>query len=421
MTHEYRRIAPMAQTYPASNIRKMFNLALDYPEAVKLTVGEPDFNTPEHIKAAGIRAIENNNTRYVANAGIPELRSAIARKYSGRWDRRASARERHGLLRCHGGVDLRPRRHRLSGRRGHHPRSQLPELHGSGPPPRRDGCVGSCAGGQRLQAPCRGSPGRHHRQNRGRDHQQPRSNPLGSVMDRAELEQIADLADEHGFTIISDEVYDQIIFDDAVFTSIAEVRPDFDRFLAVGSFSKTYAMTGWRCGFVIGGEDLIAPMSLLQEGLTSSLPGFVQEAAIAAIEGPQTDVGMMVASYAERREILIDRINAIDGLQRHPPRSHLLCLRQRQGVGTEFLGTRDSATGEPQPGHDSRLRLRTRRRRLPAPDIRRLTRDDQRRMRPAGGIRRVAVSCLSPSYPNLHDTAACTTLLQVQVAGAGTL
>ncbi|MDN5635711.1 MAG: aminotransferase class I/II-fold pyridoxal phosphate-dependent enzyme, partial [Brevibacterium sp.] len=106
-----------------------------------------------------------------------------------------------------------------------------------------------------------------------------------------------------------------MVFDDAVFTSIAEVRPDFDRFLAIGSFSKTYAMTGWRCGFVIGGEDLIAPMSLLQEGLTSSLPGFVQEAAIAAIEGPQTDVGMMVASYAERREILIDRINAIDGLR----------------------------------------------------------------------------------------------------------
>ncbi|MGO1362632.1 MAG: pyridoxal phosphate-dependent aminotransferase, partial [Brevibacterium aurantiacum] len=91
MTHEYRRIAPMAQTYPASNIRKMFNLALDYPEAVKLTVGEPDFNTPAHIKAAGIRGIENNQTRYVANAGIPPLRTAIAAKYAGRWNREVTA------------------------------------------------------------------------------------------------------------------------------------------------------------------------------------------------------------------------------------------------------------------------------------------------------------------------------------------
>ena len=87
MTSSHSRISPMAATYPASSIRKMFNLALDFPDAVKLTVGEPDFNTPEHIKAAGIRAIENDNTRYVANAGIPELRQAIARKYSARWNR----------------------------------------------------------------------------------------------------------------------------------------------------------------------------------------------------------------------------------------------------------------------------------------------------------------------------------------------
>src|SRR5699024_10265971 len=66
------------------------------------------------------------------------------------------------------------------------------------------------------------------------------SNPLGSVMDRAEVERLADLADEHGFTIISDEVYDEMVFDDAEFTSIAEARADFDRFLAIGSFSKTY-------------------------------------------------------------------------------------------------------------------------------------------------------------------------------------
>src|SRR5690625_292256 len=81
------RISPMAATYPASSIRKMFNLALDFPDAVKLTVGEPDFTTPEHIKAAGIRGIENDNTRYVANAGTPELRQALAEKYSGRWGR----------------------------------------------------------------------------------------------------------------------------------------------------------------------------------------------------------------------------------------------------------------------------------------------------------------------------------------------
>src|SRR5699024_2184544 len=84
MTGTPSRISPMAATYPASSIRKMFNLALDFPDAVKLTVGEPDFTTPEHIKAAGIRGIENANTRYVANAGTPALRQALAGKYPGR-------------------------------------------------------------------------------------------------------------------------------------------------------------------------------------------------------------------------------------------------------------------------------------------------------------------------------------------------
>ncbi|WP_260848165.1 pyridoxal phosphate-dependent aminotransferase [Brevibacterium aurantiacum] len=303
----------MAANYPASDIREMFNLALDFPDAVKLTVGEPDFTTPEHIKAAGIRAIENNNTRYVANAGIPELRSAIARKYSARWDRGigpGNVMVSFGAMEALTfalDVTVSPGEeviipdpsfpnylgqvHRLGG-----VAVSVPVLEDNGFKLRAEDVRAAIS--DKTAAVIINSP----------------SNPLGSVMDRAELEQIAELADEHGFSVISDEVYDEMVFDDAVFTSIAEVDPGFDKFLAIGSFSKTYAMTGWRCGFVIGSEDLIAPMSLLQEGLTSSLPGFVQEAAVAAIEGPQTAVEMMVASYAERREILIDRINAIDGL-----------------------------------------------------------------------------------------------------------
>lgn len=313
MTRQYRRISPVAENYPASDIRKIFNLVLDFPDAVKLTVGEPDFNTPEHIKAAGIRAIENNNTRYVANAGIPELRSAIARKHSGRWDRGIGP---ENVMVTFGAMEALTFALEVTVAAGEEviiPDPSFPNYRGQihrlggvavSVPVREDNDFKlraddiRAAISDKTAAVLINSP----------------SNPLGSVMDRAELEQIADLADEHGFTVISDEVYDEMVFDDAVFTSIAEVRPEFDRFLAIGSFSKTYAMTGWRCGFVIGSEDLIAPMSLLQEGLTSSLPGFVQEAAVAAIEGPQTDVEMMVKSYAQRREILIDRVNAIDGL-----------------------------------------------------------------------------------------------------------
>ncbi|WP_432790536.1 pyridoxal phosphate-dependent aminotransferase [Brevibacterium sp. K11IcPPYGO002] len=313
------RISPMAETYPASDIRKMFNLALDFPDAVKLTVGEPDFTTPEHIKAAGIRAIEHDNTRYVANAGIPELRAAIARKYSTRWNRSiepANVMVSFGAMEAltfaldvtvsPGDEVIIPdpsfpnylgQVHRLGG-----VAVSVPVTEDNDFKLRAEDVRSAIT--DKTAAIIINSP----------------SNPLGSVMDRADLEQIAALADEHGFAVISDEVYDEMVFE-AEYTSIAEVKPstaevraEFDRFLAIGSFSKTYAMTGWRCGFVIGTEDLIAPMALLQEGLTSSLPGFVQEAAVAAIEGPQTAVEEMVASYARRRELMVERINAIEGL-----------------------------------------------------------------------------------------------------------
>jgi aminotransferase len=313
MTGTPSRISPMAAAYPASSIRKMFNLALDFPDAVKLTVGEPDFTTPEHIKAAGIRGIEHDNTRYVANAGIPELRQALARKYSGRWGRGLGP---ENVMVSFGAMEALTFALDVTVSPGQEviiPDPSFPnylgQVHRLGGvavsvPVREDNDFKlraedvRAAITERTAAVIINSP----------------SNPLGSVMDRAEIERLADLADEHGFTVISDEVYDEMVFDDAEFTSIAEVRADFDRFLAVGSFSKTYAMTGWRCGFVIGSQDYIAPMSLLQEGLTSSLPGFVQDAAVAAIEGPQSVVETMVDSYAQRRELMVERINAIEGL-----------------------------------------------------------------------------------------------------------
>lgn len=320
MTSSHNRISPMAASYPASSIRKMFNLALDFPDAVKLTVGEPDFTTPEHIKAAGIRAIENDNTRYVANAGIPELRQAIARKYSTRWNRSITP---ENVMVSFGAMEALTFALDVTVSPGDEVIIPDPSF------PNYMGQVHRL-GGVAVSVPITEDNDFKLRAEDVRSVITDKtaaviinspSNPLGSVMDRTDLEQIAALADEHGFTVISDEVYDEMVFDDAVFTSIAEVKPstaevgaEFDRFLAIGSFSKTYAMTGWRCGFVIGSQDFIAPMALLQEGLTSSLPGFVQEAAVAAIEGPQGAVEEMVASYARRRELMVERINAIEGL-----------------------------------------------------------------------------------------------------------
>ncbi|MCD1286018.1 MULTISPECIES: pyridoxal phosphate-dependent aminotransferase [unclassified Brevibacterium] len=313
MTNTHPRVTQMAASYPASDIRKMFTLALDYPNAVKLTVGEPDFNTPEHVKAAGIQGIEDNHTRYVANAGIPDLRSAIAQKYTARWNRPITS---DNVMVSFGAMEALTFALDVTVAPGEEviiPDPSFPNYVGQ---VHRLGGVSvpvavtedndfklraadiAAAITDKTAAIIINSP----------------SNPLGSVMDRSDLEALVDLSVEHGFTIISDEVYDEIVFDDAQFTSIAEIREGFDRFLVVNSFSKTYAMTGWRCGFLIGPTDLIAPMAFLQEGITSSLPGFVQDAAVAAITGAQDPVQEMVASYAQRRDLITDRISAIDGL-----------------------------------------------------------------------------------------------------------
>lgn len=313
MTNTRPRVTQMAASYPASDIRKMFTLALDYPNAVKLTVGEPDFNTPEHVKAAGIKGIEANHTRYVANAGIPDLRSAIAQKFTARWNRPVTS---DNVMISFGAMEALTFALDVTVAPGDEvimPGPSFPNYVGQ---VHRLGGVSvpvavtedddfklraadvAAAITDKTAAIIINSP----------------SNPLGAVMDRADLEALVDLSEEYGFTIISDEVYDEIVFDDADFTSIAEVREGFDRFLVVNSFSKTYAMTGWRCGFLIGPTDLIAPMAFLQEGITSSLPGFVQDAAVAAITGDQDPVREMVASYAERRDLITKRISAIDGL-----------------------------------------------------------------------------------------------------------
>ena len=312
------RITTMAREYPASSIRKMFTLAGRKPDAVTLTVGQPDFSTPEHIKDAAIAAIRANETRYVANAGLPELREAIAAKYAPRWGRPLGP---DNVMITVGGMEALSLALDVSVTAGDDvlvPDPGFPnylgQIHRIGaravPVPVREsdgfklraGDVEAAVTG-RTAAIILNSP----------------SNPLGSVMDGADLAAIAELADRRGITIVSDEVYDEIVFDGAPHVSIANAAPGFDRFLVVNSFSKSYAMTGWRCGFVIGAADLVAPMAIMQEGIVSSLPPFIQRAAVAALAGPQDAVRAMVASYQQRRDLITERLNAIEGVRSLKP------------------------------------------------------------------------------------------------------
>lgn len=306
-------VTAMARAYPASDIRKMFAMAQGRPDVVKLTVGEPDFPTPEHVKEAGIAAIRDGDTGYVANAGLIELRDALAAKYSARWSRELRAENVVVTVGAMEALTLaldtvvapgedvlvpdpafpnyRGQLHRLGARA-----VPVEVREEEGFKLRASDVAAALT--ERTSAIILNSP----------------SNPLGSVMDAEDIIEIARLAEVHGFIVISDEVYDELVFDGARNTSIAEAAPGFDRFLVVNSFSKAYAMTGWRCGFVIGPAALVAPIPLIQEGVASCLPGFIQRAALAALTGPQDVILQMLGSYQQRRDRILQLLNAISGV-----------------------------------------------------------------------------------------------------------
>ena len=140
------------------------------------------------------------------------------------------------------------------------------------------------------------------------------SNPLGSVLEKEEVLKIGEIAKKHNLIVISDEVYDKLIFDGFDYFSIAQIPEIRDRVLVINSFSKTHAMTGWRIGYVLGNKDIISNMPKLQEGLVSCVSTFTQKAALEAIRGGRIEVDKMYSDYFRRRDIMIDGINNIPGM-----------------------------------------------------------------------------------------------------------
>lgn len=308
----------VANSYPPSAIRTVFERVAQVEGVTKLTVGEPDFDTPEHITQAAIDSLQRQETRYSGNAGIPEFREALASHYSPRLNRPLAP---ENIMVAVGGMEALYLALCVAVDRGDDvlvPDPAYPNYHGQlhllganavPLPLDADQNFSVTAAGiaaaltPRTRAVILNSP----------------SNPLGTTISHDELSKIAALADAHDFLIISDEVYDRIVYDGNEHTSIAQVSPQFNRYLIVNSLSKSYAMTGWRIGFVIGPAELIAPMPRMQEGITSCLPVFIQRAGIAALTGPDEATQSMVASYQRRRDLIVDGLSAIPGISCTPP------------------------------------------------------------------------------------------------------
>ncbi len=258
---------------------------------ISLNVGEPDFPTPEHIKEAGIRAIEEDFTHYTTGMGIYELREAIAEKLK---------KDNHIDVAAAGDEVIIPKPCYVS-----YP--EIVRLTGAKPvfcDLQRDtyeldlGAV-EAAVSPATKAIIICSP----------------NNPTGTVYSEESLRALTDLAVKYDFFIISDEVYEKLIYGGARHFSPASASPEArERVITINAFSKSYAMTGWRIGYAAARKDVIRAMNILQTQSTTCMNSISQKAAIAALRGPQRDVELMRREFERRRDYVLGRLRTIPGL-----------------------------------------------------------------------------------------------------------
>lgn len=305
------RLSDRVGKLPASGIRAMFDLADQYEHTINLCIGEPGFDTPQNIIDAGCKALNSGYTKYVANAGIMPLRTAIARKMN------------------QNGFDVSAENVIVTFGAGQSLMSAMQAILNPGdellvPNPCFPNYFGyaSLAAAVPVMVPTYEEDHFHVRADILEKYLTKKTkaliinspgNPTGGVLPREALEEIADFAIQHDLLVISDEPYEQIIYDDHQHISIATLPGMFDRTLTVNSFSKTYAMTGWRIGYTVAPKETIKAMTKLQGSLSANVTSAVQFAAIEALEGPQDSVSQMQKEYDRSRKVLIEGLNQIQG------------------------------------------------------------------------------------------------------------
>ena len=296
-----------------SGIRRLFSLAQGVPDVVSFGIGEPDFIPPPHILEAAKRALDEGKTHYTPTTGIPELREALVEKtkrdYGLSYDPDSEVLVTAGgteaiflallalinpddevLIPDPGFVCYEPGVLMAGGVPVSMPMLEKDDF-------KLDAEVVMSLITDRSRVMIINTP----------------NNPTGSVLSYDDIAELAKLAVERDLIVISDEVYEKITYDDAEHHCLATFPGMPERTVVINSFSKTYAMTGFRVGYASGPEELISPMMLAHQYITACVNGPAQYAAVAALEGPQKFVGDMVREFDRRRRLLHSRLNEIGG------------------------------------------------------------------------------------------------------------
>ena len=300
-----RLLNPVVRDIPPSGIRRFFDIAAEMKDAISLGVGEPDFVTPWHIRDEGIYSLEKGRTYYTSNAGLKELRGEIStylnRRFGLRYDTMSQITVTVGGSEA---IDLAFRAVLEPGDEVLIPEPSfvcyrpLTQLAGGVPVP----IVNKAENHFRLtpeELKAAITP-----KTKFLVLPYP-NNPTGGVMRLEHLKAIAEVLDGTDILILADEIYAELTYGDARHVSIAEIPEMYDRTVLVSGFSKAYAMTGWRLGYVCGHPDLIKAMTKVHQFAIMSAPTTAQYAAIEAMKNGDEDIAMMREEYDSRRRVMV--------------------------------------------------------------------------------------------------------------------
>ncbi len=307
-----RKISPSPTLAMAAKAKQMRAEGID---VVSFDAGEPDFDTPQHIKDAACKSLQDGFTKYTPVSGMPDLKRAICEKLKADNDLDyepsqviVSLGAKHSIYNAvlatidPGDEVIIPAPYWVS----------YPEIvkMAEGVPVyvETDESTGFTMPIERLKKAITpktrmlilNSP----------------SNPTGGVYDRKQIEEIARLAVDKGFYVLSDEIYEKIIYDGREHVSIASLGPEIKKLtITVNGFSKAYSMTGWRLGYVAAEKEIVDAIEAIQSHSASNMVSFTQPAAVAALKGPQDVVDKMVAEFDRRRKYIVERLNSIEGIE----------------------------------------------------------------------------------------------------------
>lgn len=312
LSERIQKVRPSATMSVDARARELRAQGVDL---ISFGAGEPDFDTPDHIKQAGIAAIEQGFTKYAAVGGTEELKEAIIAKFHNDY-----------------GIDYEPKEIIVSCGAKHSLYNLFQVFLDKGeevliPAPywtsyvemvvlsgarvkvlktnRKSGYKISAeqlrqSVGARTKMLLLNSP----------------SNPTGACYSPEELEEIAEVVHERGLWVVTDDIYEKLVYDGFRWQSIVSIAPEIrERCFVVNGVSKAYAMTGWRIGYMAGPAEVIGAMSKLQSQSTSNPNSIAMKAATEALNGPQESVERMRQRFEERRNLVVDRLNAMEGIE----------------------------------------------------------------------------------------------------------